>query len=257
LHSTKGKKMKTSHKILVFAGMVPMFIVILTVLSMKDILEDTGDMTVPYNDSHPKVTKEVLVKDFSKISTDGRWGIHIIQGDEFSVELEAPEKIIDEIKLEKLDDTLFLVSRDKPFSKVVTPRASITLPSISETYLQASIIVPSISEMHLHGMTNLDLSGFDSETITIDSQDVSTISWKDSVIQQLVLTGNGILFLDMYDTTVTNAHINYNGLYNVKMAIAGGRLSGQISGIGTLHCRGDVGINDIEVMSPGRIVFTE
>lgn len=249
--------MKTSHKILVFAGIVPMFIVILTVLSMKDILEDTGDITLPYNDSHTRVKKEVLVKDFSKISTDGRWGIHIIQGDGFSVELEAPEKIIDDIKLEKIDDTLFLVSRDKPFSKLVTPQASVTLPSISETYLQASITLPSISEIHLHGMTNLDLSGFDSETITINAQDVSKISGMDNMIQQLTFTGNGILFLDMYDTTVTNAHINYNGVYNMKVTIAGGRLSGQISGIGTLHCRGDVGINNIEVLSPGRIAFTE
>ena len=235
--------MKTSHKILVFAGIVPMFIVILMVLFMKNILEDTGDITAPYSDSHPRVTKEVLVKDFSKISTDGIWRIHVIQGDDFSVELEAPEKVIEDIKLEKSDDTLFLASRNKPFSKLIKPQASITLPSISE--------------IHLYGMTNLDLSGFDSETITINAQDVSTISGMDSMIQQLTLTGNGILFLDMYDTTVTNAHIDYNGLYNVKMAIAGGRLSGQISGIGTLHCRGDVGINDIEVISPGRMVFAE
>lgn len=257
MHSTKGKKMKTSHKILVFAGIVPMFIVILMVLSMKNILEDTGNMTAPYSDSHPRVIKEFLVKDFSKISTDGIWGIHIIQGDDFSVELEAPEKIIEDIRLEKIDSTLFLVSRNKPFSKLVTPQTSISLPSSRLIIPRASITLPSISEIHLRGMTNLDLSGFDSETMTINTQDVSTISGKDSMIQQLVLNGNGILFLDMFDTTVTNAHINYNGLYNVKMAIAGGRLSGQISGIGTLHCRGDVGINDIEVISPGRIVFTE
>jgi len=208
--------MKTSHKILVFAGIVPVLTAILTVFYVKNILEDTGDTTDPYIDSHPRVTKEVLVKDFSKISTDGIWRIHVIQGDDFTVELEAPEKSIEDIKLEKSDDMF-----------------------------------------HLHGMTNLGLSGFDSEAITIDAQDVSTISGKDSMIQQLTLTGNGILLLDMYDTTVTNAHIDYNGLYNVKMAIAGGRLSGQISGIGTLHCRGDIGVNDIEVISPGRMVFTE
>jgi hypothetical protein len=249
--------MKTSHKILVFAGIVPVFIVILTVLSMKDILEDTGESIAPYSDSHPRVKKEVLVRDFSKISTDGIWGIHVIQGDDFSVELEAPEKIIEDIKVEKSDDTLFLVSRKKPFSKLATTQASVTLPSISEAYLQACITLPSISEIHLHGIANLNLSGFDSEAITMNIQGVSKISGIHNMIQQLTFTGNGVLFLDMYDTTVTNAYINYNGVYNMKVTIGGGRLSGQMSGIGTLHCRGDVGINDIQVMSPGRMVFTE
>jgi len=249
--------MKTSHKILVFAGIVPMFIGVLMLLYVKNILEDTGDTTDPYIDSHPRVTKEVLVKDFSKISTDGIWRIHVIQGDDFTVELEAPEKSIEDIKLEKSDDMLFLVSRKKPFSKLIAPKASITLPSSILAIPQAFITLPSISEIHLHGMTNLGLSGFDSEAITIDAQDVSTISGKDSMIQQLTLTGNGILLLDMYDTTVTNAHIDYNGLYNVKMAIAGGRLSGQLNGIGTLHCRGDIGVNDIEVISPGRMVLMQ
>lgn len=249
--------MKTSHKILVFAGMLPMFMVIPMLLYVKNILEDTEDITTPYIDSHPRVTKEVLVKDFSKIRTNGIWRIHVIRGDDFSVELEAPEKVIEDIKLEKIDDTLFLDSRNKPFAKFIGPQASFTLPSSKLAVPQAFITLPSISEIHLFGMTNLDISGFDSEAITINAQDVSTISGKDSMIQQLTLTGNGILSLDMYDTTVTNAHIDYNGLYNVKMAIAGGRLSGQISGIGTLHCRGDIGVNDIEVISPGRMVFTE
>ena len=232
-------KIKLSNKILLIAGAVPILFIILMLSAFKFFssgeVNSQGSSTGVPN----QITRALPLEGFSEISVTGVWKVNIFQGKNFLVNISATESDLDKIRAEKNGNELVLDIKEefkhsKDYERIT---ADITLPDLSRINI-------------MNGVATINLSGLDIDSLSVKTLGVANISGDKGSIRDLEFDNQGVLRTDLSAIQVTNANIMCNGVFTIELLMNGGRLSGNLNGIGSLNYHGDVSENDIRVNGP-------
>jgi hypothetical protein len=234
-------RIKTSNKILLAAGITPVLVIFITLLILRIMMSgDALKAIASSSEPGPQTTKTIDLDAFNKISVVGPWTVHIIQGSNYKVIINAPQNVIDKLIVKRGGANLFLFidENQRVFSQ------------INNTYLEATITLPFISELDINGVINLDLSEIKNDSLILNINGVTKITASSCTVQNLSLTEKGIANIDLSGVPIANANLECDGTFNIDLLMNGGRLSGNLNGVGNLSYKGEVSVNDIQVNSP-------
>lgn len=266
--------MKTSNKALtVFTG-VPFLIVLLLTLFVNAIPADSLNKFFFEDEFTSGKTRKFSVEDFKEITIgeEGKtknWIIEIIRGNEPSVEINAPEEVIDNVKAESRRwngpglgigyNSRPAIGRGPsvliPFSIYIKDAVTLSTDKTSKIY--ARITTPSVSNITLaRGSAAIKISGFNIDTLKIDMKGVGNITGKDCSFNNLALKGEGAVKMDLSEVPVKNADIEFNGHHTIDLLMKGGSLTGTTrkrnhpgrgpENRGTIRYKGDISANEIK-----------
>ena len=106
--------------------------------------------------------------------------------------------------------------------------------------------MPALEDVELSGASKLELSGFEGSALDIDASGASSIEGKDSRYDKLELSMSGAGSADLSGVTTTDAHVDLSGAQNVTLRMAGGSLSGDLSGASRLEYFGTAARVDVD-----------
>jgi hypothetical protein len=168
---------------------------------------------------------------FNGIEISGQWQVSIERGDAWRVAVDAPAELLDSLRVEQDGDRLELeidggswfggFGRNNDGPKV-------------------TIAMPVLESLELSGASTVSFSGFEGARLSIASSGAAEIRAATSRFDTLTLQLSGAGNADHDEISVANAEVSVSGAANVTLNMAGGRLTGSMSGAGNLEYRGTV-----------------
>ena len=232
--------MKTSNKILLVSGSSLIGMVIVFLLIFRLTLGNSMTTERPIDSVKPIVSREFPLAGFTAIEVSGHWEVELTRGETTQVKVKAPGDVMENLSVEKRAGTLLLRTHKKWRSR---PRK-----------VTALITVPSLSDLRLSGLVSLVLSGFSSESLTINTEGSTSITGKGNHIHNLHLKGKGLSNLNLRQNSVINADLRYEGVSKIELSMAGGELTGKIKGVGKVIYDGEVLKESIRKDGPCKVI---
>jgi hypothetical protein len=187
--------------------------------------------------SGERTTRTYDYADFRGVEVSGQWQVTIERGDDWRVSVEAPVEVIDQVRVQRQGD-----------GDAVDLEGPWWLGEFDgeEGGLQATITMPSLESLDVSGTSMTSFSGFDGAELSLDLSGAGQLRGTASRFDRLVLDMSGAAEIDLDDVPVTNAEVDISGAGNVKLRMAGGRLTGDISGAANLEYSGTVSAETID-----------
>lgn len=181
--------------------------------------------------SGERATRTYDYADFAAVSVSGQWQVTVERGDAWRVTIDVPAEVVDRVRVERSGDALTLEYEGGwwfgPFGRQTeAPQATITMPALESLVLS--------------GTSTLSFTGFEGERLALTSSGASEVRAASGRFETLALVMSGAGNIDLDDLLVTNADIQVSGAGNLRLNMAGGRLTGSMSGAGNLDYRGTV-----------------
>ncbi|HEY3517349.1 MAG TPA: DUF2807 domain-containing protein [Gammaproteobacteria bacterium] len=192
--------------------------------------------------SGERTTRTYDLADFVGVSVAGQWQIMVERGDAWRVSVEVPADYADQVRVERNGDVLNLaypyrfggfsrggfggVDRQRPF--------------------QATITMPALETLGLLGASQLSFSGFEGSALSLDVSGAVDLTGAASRFDTLTLDLSGAGRINLADVPVTDADVDISGAASVTLRMAGGRLTGDVSGTSNLEYFGTVSAETID-----------
>ena len=168
---------------------------------------------------------------FDSIEVSGEWQVTIERGDAWRVAVDAPAEIVDDLGVEQDGDRLELkIDGGSWFGGFGRSNDG---PAVT-------ITMPALESIVLSGASQVSFAGFEGDRLSIASSGASEVRATASRFDVLSLQISGAGNTDLGGISVTNADVSVSGAANVTLNMAGGRLTGDMSGAGNLAYRGAV-----------------
>ena len=196
--------------------------------------------------SGERTTKTYEFADFDGVSVSGQWQVTIERGDAWRVSVEVPAEVADQVRVERSGDTLNLTYAFRfggfgggfsrgGFGGVDRPRP-----------FQATITMPALETLGFVGASQVSFSGFEGSALSLHVSGAVDLTGAASRFDTLTLYLSGAGSVDLADVPVTDANVDISGAPSVTLRMAGGRLSGDLSGTANLEYYGTVSAERID-----------
>ena len=187
--------------------------------------------------SGERTTRDYDYADFRGIEVDGQWQVTIERGDDWRVSIEVPAEIADQVRVQRQSD-----------GDAVDLEAPWWLGDLDdgEAALQAMITMPALESLDTSGTSLVSFSGFDGGELSVDFSGAGQLRGTASRFDRLTLEMSGAAAIDLSDVPVTDAEVDVSGASNIKLQMAGGRLTGDLSGAASLEYSGTVSEESID-----------
>lgn len=173
---------------------------------------------------------------FDGVEINGQWRVVLERGDAWRVTVDMPTEVAADVAVEREGAMLSLdVARGGWFGGFGDGNG-----------LEATITMPALRQLDLAGASDVSFSGFDGAELSIDLSGAGQLRGAASRFDALTLDLSGFGNADLVDVTVTDAAVDISGAGNVKLRMAGGRLTGEVSGAGNLEYYGPVSEQSVE-----------
>jgi hypothetical protein len=173
---------------------------------------------------------------FDRVDVGGQWTVTIERGDAWRIALEAPVEILDDIEVER-DGNELSVDYEGGWCPGCFR---------DERALEVTITMPALGSLDLSGATTASFAGFTGRALAVDVSGAVELRGTASRFDRLTLDLSGAGSVDLGDVTVTDAELDVSGAGNVTLRMAGGRLTGDMSGAANLEYYGTVSEEAIE-----------
>jgi hypothetical protein len=183
---------------------------------------------------------------FDAIAVSGEWRLTVTRGDDWRVELDVPAELEPYIENRVVDGRLELGL--KP---------GVWVRGAGDGKLSAEVVLPQLRSLVLSGASTLDLTGFEGGRLAIGASGASKIAGHASRFDALELTLSGAAAADLGDVTFTDANVRASGASNIKLRMAGGKLTGSMSGAGHLTYYGTVSGQSISASGAVKVEHVE
>ena len=182
------------------------------------------------------------LRDFTEIEVRGSWTVNVSQGDEWQVNLSAPENRLRATSVSVRGERLSL-SGTSPGSFFGRSNGSFS----------AEIVMPALEELDAAGSSRVTLTGFSGERLAIDVAGASQITGEDGRYDALDLSMAGAGDVRLGGFVFTDANVNLAGASNLELTMNGGELTGAMAGAGRIHYFGTVSRETIDIAGFGSI----
>lgn len=180
--------------------------------------------------SGERTTRTYDYTGFRSIAIDGQWRATIERRDAFGVAVEAPAELVDDLQV-RLDGDVLRLDYDGPWRFAEAGDRSA---------FEATIALPALESLEISGTAVARLSGFDGGSLSLEVSGTGDLRGTASRFDALTLDASGAVSVDLGDVPVTNAELDMSGAGNVTLRMAGGRLTGDLSGSVNLEYYGTV-----------------
>lgn len=194
------------------------------------------------------ITEVRDVQGFTEVRFEGAGQVNITRADTYSLEIEAESNIMP-LLISRVDgDTLILESVSQPFSATRPVRYRITMPAL--TVFDSS------------GAGEVTIGAFEGETLRIESSGAGSITVESLTYETLDVEMSGAVSLSVDGGSVAAQSVSVSGTGNYEAAAlesqtavvdlsgtgsitinVSERISGDLSGVGTLRYTGDASVN--------------
>jgi hypothetical protein len=189
--------------------------------------------------SGQRATRSYDFTAFTGIETSGEWQVTLERGDVWAVELSYP------IELER-----FIEVRKDGADLVIGYQADRSwwsdFGSNERFAVSARVVMPALEEVDVSGAIRLTMSGFAGRELEIDASGAIFIEGTNGRYDELDLAMSGAGRADLRGITTTNARIAIAGAQNIVLRMAGGSLSGDISGASEVEYLGTISAQDVD-----------
>jgi hypothetical protein len=168
--------------------------------------------------------------DFQGVEVSGQWQVTIERGDAWQVAVEAPAELIESLRVRVEGDALDLSYEGRSWFGDFD----------GDNALEATITMPALESLEISGTSMVRFSGFDGSTLSLDVSGAGNIRGAASRFDELTLDVSGAVNVELGDVPVTDARVDISGAGNVTLRMAGGRLTGDLSGAANLNYYGTV-----------------
>jgi hypothetical protein len=173
---------------------------------------------------------------FDSVQMSGQWDVAIERGDAWGVAVDVPVEFIDEIEAELRGDRLSLGFEGGWCAWCFR----------DGLVLKATITMPALEALESSGASKVRFSGFDGANLSLDLSGAGEFRGAASRFDALTLDMSGAANVDLGDVPVTDANVDVSGAGRVILRMAGGRLTGDMSGAASLEYYGTVSEEDVD-----------
>jgi hypothetical protein len=223
--------MKTSNKMLFIAACCLLALISVSVLALRlafrGPLFEGEKATRQISPAEHTSTQTYAFTDFDELDIDGSWQFIISQGDTYQLTVKGSAELIDALDINKTGKTLHLAPR--------TP-----YPGSSSAQLTAAISLPVLNLIRVGGASRIKLKDFTTDKLILNFAGAGQLQGANNRISQLVLDCSGAADVDLDQSTVNDAKLNISGAARIKLNMAGGMLTGTLSGLASVVYRGTV-----------------
>jgi hypothetical protein len=196
--------------------------------------------------SGQRATRNYDLSGFEQVKMTGQWQVTLARGDAWAVEVSYPvelESAID-VRLERGALTLRYKLERSWWSDFGSSEA---------LAIKARVVMPALEAVEMHGASSVDLTGFEGKRLAIEASGAVSIDGRDSRYDALALKISGAGRTDLSGVTTTDAKIDVSGVQNVTLRMAGGTLSGGVSGVSRIDYLGTVSAQEVRASGVSRI----
>ena len=151
------------------------------------------------------ITEARQVSGFNKVQLDGAGTLTIIKGDSESLQIEADDNVLPELTSDVTGNTLVLGIEENWLQKAVIPTQSIN-------YV---LTVTDLSDVTINGAADLNLDGFETDSLTIEINGAGKITVTDLTAKNFEFVINGTANSQL-SGEVNDLSIQVNGMGNVS-----------------------------------------
>jgi hypothetical protein len=172
---------------------------------------------------------------FDGIEIGGQWDVALERGAAWSVALDVPTELADDIDVELRGGRLSL-----------SFAGGFCVGCFRQLELKATITMPALASLDMSGASVVMFSGFEGTDLSLDLSGAGQIHGTASRFDKLTLDMSGAAHVDLGDVPVTDADIDVSGTGDVALNMAGGRLTGDVSGAARIEYSGTVSVEDVD-----------
>ena len=191
-------------------------------------------------------TRSYALTGFTRIEANGQWQVTLVRGDEWAVEVSYPAELESgiDVRQERGALTLRYTLKRSWWSDFGSNEA---------LSMNARIVMPALEAVEMHGASSLDLTGFTGARLAIEASGAVSIDGRDARYDALALKISGVGRVDLSGVATTDARIDVSGAQNLTLRMAGGTLSGGVSGVSRVDYLGTVSSQDVRASGVSRI----
>jgi hypothetical protein len=196
----------------------------------------------PLQLSGERTTRTYDIADFNGVEIAGQWQVTIERGDAWRVSVDVPVELADQVRVELNGEVLNLAYAFRfggptrgGFGRVNREKA-----------LHATITMPALETLRTLGAPQLSFSGFEGDALSLDVSGAIDLTGAASRFHTLTLDLTGAGRVNLAEVPVTDANVDVNGAVSVTLRMAGGRLTGDLSGTSNLEYFGTVSAEIID-----------
>ncbi len=203
------------------------------------------------------LTNSRPVDAFSVIEIEGVFDVHLKQGQECGVVVEADEKLQDHIHVDVQNNTLTVSSDKVKIKKAKRAVVIITLVDITDITLNGVGDLNSLNTLSLDEL-NLEVIGVGDAELTLDCRNLEL---EYNGVGDVILEGkvtnadfevNGVGDLLAYELIVNNMDLEQNGVGDSEINVIN-ELSIDFTGVGSIRYDGNPKITDIDKSGIGSV----
>ncbi len=228
--------MRTSQRVLLGAVGVVLLVLVAATVWLRLGVTRGPELTGARASLSPALTG------FDAVAVSGQWRVTLTRGASWRVDLDVPTELEQYLEARVVDGRLELGTK-----------VGIWLGGGDRRLSNAEITLPALSSLVSSGAARVDLSGFDGERLEIAMSGAGKIEGHASRFGTLALTMSGAGAVDLADVTVTDANVRASGASNIKVRMAGGKLTGGMSGAGHLEYSGTISEQAVSTSGAVRI----
>jgi hypothetical protein len=187
--------------------------------------------------------------DFAGVEASGLWDLTVVRGDARRVELDVPVELVDRIEARVEDGRLVLDLEGRSWMG--------GCGFGDRCRMKANITSPELRDIRLSGATTVDFSGFDGAELAVALSGAGKIDGSSSRYDELDLTMSGAGAANLENVTVTNAEVSVSGAGSIALRMAGGRLTGELSGAADLRYSGTVSEESVSTSGAADVRHTD
>ena len=173
---------------------------------------------------------------FSEIDIEGNWNVTITRGDDWQVELSSSDNDLDAMEVSVRGERLSLGVADPG-----------SFFGGSTGTFSADIVMPGLTELNAAGASQMRLTGFNGERLSIDVAGANRVIGNDGRYDELDLSLAGAGDVALEGFVFTDAHVNLAGASSLRLTMDGGELTGAVAGASAIRYSGTVSRQAIDV----------
>jgi hypothetical protein len=173
---------------------------------------------------------------FDGIEVSGQWQVTIERGDAWLVAVDAPAELVERLRVRLDGDTLDLAYESPWWLGEFDGNDG----------LRATITMPALESLEISGASMVRFSGFEGGMLSLDVSGAGNIRGAASRFDDLTLDASGAVSVDLGDVPVADAEVDISGAGNITLRMAGGRLTGDLSGAANLNYYGTVSEESVD-----------
>jgi hypothetical protein len=186
--------------------------------------------------SGERVSRTYDLTGFDGVDISGQWNVTLERGEVWSVTVEAPAELIDDVDAELRGDRLSL-SFDGGWCAGCFRDGGA---------LRATVRMPALESVAMSGTSMVRFSGFEGGSLSLGLSGAGEVRGAASRFDALMLDMSGAVDVELGDVPVTNAEVDVSGAGKVTLRMAGGRLTGDMSGAANLEYYGTVSEESVD-----------